>query len=399
MGALDGIRVLELAQGIHGPYAAMLLADMGADVVKVEPPRGELNRSAAVVDGKLTIGSQFYACNRNKRVVCLDLKQPEGCEIVRRLAADSDVLVENMRAGTLEKFGLDYPALSALNPRLIYATGSSYGPVGPDAHLTSLDIVAQAAGGLAAHTGTEDSGPLPAGAAIADHAGALWLSWGIMVALFARERTGRGQRVTSSLLGGQIGLQAWEMTHYLLTGVEPERPGTGHPLARGPWRIFATKDGHFSMGGVTDTTWPGLCEAIERHDLIKDTRFAGAAQRLANTDDLLAILEPVFASFLTAELVRRLRAHGQVVAAVATYSALAQDAQVKANGYLTTLPTDEFGELPMVGMPVQLSETPGSIRTRPPDIDAHTAEVLRELGYADEDVARLYLGGVAGAIV
>jgi formyl-CoA transferase/CoA:oxalate CoA-transferase len=397
MGALDGIQVLELAQGIHGPYAAMLLADMGASVIKIEPPQGELNRSAAVVQGKLTIGSQFYACNRNKRVMCIDLKTEEGRVIVRHLAGRSDVLVENMRAGVLDKYGLGFEEMAALNPRLVYATGSSYGPEGPDAALASLDIVAQAAGGIVAHTGTAETGPLPAGAAIADHAGALWLAWGITVALLARERTGRGQRVTSSLLGGQIGLQAWEMSYFLLTGTEPPSAGPGHPLARGPWRIFATRDGYIGIGGVTDKNWAGLCSAIERPDLVDDPRFAAATQRIANTDALLSLLEPLFREKSTADLVRRLRANGQVVAPVADYAALAADPQVQANQYLTVLPTEEFGDLPMVGLPVQLSDTPGMIRSRPPDIDTHTADILRELGYGDSDVARLYAERVVGA--
>lgn len=399
MGALDGVRVLELAQGIHGPYAAMLLADMGADVVKVEPPQGELNRSAAVVAGKITIGSQFYACNRNKRVMCLDLKKAEGREIAFRLASESDVLVENMRSGVLDKFGLGYDAIRAANPRIIYASGSSYGPAGPRSGEASLDIVAQAAGGLVAHTGTPETGPLPAGSAIADHAGALWLSWGIMVALFERERSGRGQRVQSSLLGSQIGLQAWELSHFLLTGDEPPQSGHGHPLARGPWKVFAARDGHFAMGGVTDARWAGLCQAIGRPELVADPRFASAPERLANTDELVGLLQAHFQTMPTDDLVTSLEASGQVVSPVVNYSGLRMDPQVIENAYLTALPTEEFGDLPMVGMPVTFSESPGEIRSRPPDVDSHTSEILRELGYGEEAIARLYTERIAGAEV
>ncbi|MCC7363172.1 MAG: CoA transferase [Dehalococcoidia bacterium] len=396
MGPLEGIKVIEMANGIHGPYASMLLADMGADVIKIEPPFGDMNRVAAIVEGKYSGGSQFYACNRNKRAMCVDLTRPEGVALVRELLEDTDVLLENMRPGVLDRRGLGYDTLKAELPQLIYASATGYGPIGPRANLASLDIVGQAAGGVVAHTGTEESGPLPAGAALADHGGALWLAYGIMAALYARERTGRGQRVQTSLLGSQIGLQAWEMSHYMLTNQESGRGGTGHPLARGGWRIFAAKDGHFALAGVTDERWQGLCQALGVPGLASDPRFDSAMGRLENGDELLAAIEPLFQSRPVRDLVRALEETDQIVAMVMNYADLCEDEQTRLNGYVTTLHTDEYGDLPMVGLPVSLSETPASIRSRPPDLDANTVEILHGLGRTDEQVAAMYTARIVG---
>lgn len=396
MGALTGVKVIEFGYGIHGPYAAMLLADMGADVIKVEPPTGDINRAAAVVDGPYTVSSQFYACNRNKRVVCLNLKDPSGQEIARRLVGEADVLVENMRTGVLDRFGLGYETLSQDHPKLIYASASGYGPKGPRAGEASLDIVAQAAGGLAAHTGSAETGPMPAGTAVADHAGAVWLALGVMFALYSREKTGRGQRVQSSLLGSMIGIQAWELTHYLLSKVEPPPGGKGHGLAGGIWGIFDAKDGSLALAWATDTRFPALCEAIGRVDLLSDERFATTEARIENTEDLVATLNEILSQWSLEDLIPRLEAADQVFSKVMDYRALAIDPQTLENGYITSFVSQDHGELPMVGFPVALSETPGELRSPPPDIDQHTAEVLTELGYDESAIARLYAAGAVG---
>jgi crotonobetainyl-CoA:carnitine CoA-transferase CaiB-like acyl-CoA transferase len=399
LGPLEGVRVVELANGIHGPYASMILADLGADVIKIEAPTGDLNRAAAVVGDRLKVGSQFYACNRNKRVMCLDLHKPEGLEIAQRLIEQVDVLVENMRPGVLDRLGLGYEHLSTLYPELVYGSASGYGPRGPRAQLPSLDIVGQAAGGLVAYTGTLDTGPLPVGAAVADHAGAVWLALGIIAALFARQQTGRGQHVQSSLLGSQLSLQAWELSHFLLTGVEPEPAERSHPLARGAWRIFHAADGWFALGGVTEPRWPKLCTALRRDDLREDPRFATDAARKEHTLELIAVLSEAFATWPLGELIPALDNADQVAAAVATYSDIVADPQVLTNDYITELHDPTFGPLRMVGMPVHFTDTPGSIRSRPPDMDEHTAAVLSELGYGSEGIADLFSRGIAGASV
>jgi crotonobetainyl-CoA:carnitine CoA-transferase CaiB-like acyl-CoA transferase len=256
--------------------------------------------------------------------------------------------------------------------------------------------VAQAAGGLAAHTGFADTGPLPVGTAVADHAGAVWLATGVLLALYAREKTGRGQLVQSSLLGAQIGLQAWELSHFLLTGTEPPPGGKGHGLAGGIWRIFDAADGSFGLAWATDTRFPALCRAIDRGDLLEDARFATADARVRNTQDLLATLIETFSTWSLADLKPRLEAADQVFAEVMDYRRLATDPQTLENGYITSLVSAEYGELPMVGIPIALSDTPGEIRSRPPELDEHTAEVLGELGYEAGEIAQLYASGAVG---
>jgi crotonobetainyl-CoA:carnitine CoA-transferase CaiB-like acyl-CoA transferase len=397
MGPLDGVRVVEFANGIHGPYAAMLLGDMGAQVIKVEPPVGDLNRSAAVVGrGAFQMGSQFYACNRNKRVMCLDLSTARGIEIALALVDLADVLIENMRPGVLDRLGLGYDVVSRRNPRLIYASATGAGPRGRRATRPSLDLVGQAVSGIVAHTGTRETGPLPVGSAIADHGGAIWLAYGVLLALYARERTGKGQHVQTSLLGSMMALQAWELSHFFLTGEEPSPAGRGHPLARGAWRVYSAADGFFVLAGVTEARWPGLCRAIGRDDLTADPRFATALQRLEYTEDLNAVLEDEFRSWPLGKLMEALETVDQVAAPVLDYTALAEDEQVQENGYIQVLANSGDEPLRMVGIPVSLSKTPGAIRSLPPELGEHTAEILMELGYNDEDIARLVEDGVAG---
>lgn len=397
MGALDGIRVVDLGNAIHGPYAAQLLADMGADVVKVEPPRGELNRGAAVINDRFQLGSQFFACNRNKRTICLDLKQPAGVEVARSLIAKADVLVENTRPGIMDRLGLGYEAMSELNPRLIYGSATAYGAKGPRSTRPSVDIVGQAAGGLLAHTGTPETGPLPAGSSVGDHGGAIWLAYGIVLALYARERTGRGQHVTSSILGSQMGLQQWEITHHLMTGRELPPAGRAHPLIAGPWHVYRAADGHFALGLVNDPRWPKLCREIDCPELIEDPRFATAALRIANTAPLVEILQAKFEQWPLAEVMDRLDRADQTVSPVVNYEQLVADEQTRANGYVVDHPSETLGPVAMVGLPLDLSDTPGSIRSLPPRLDEHTGEVLQELGYTAEEIAALYESQAVGA--
>ena len=396
MGALDGVRVVEFTMGIHGPYAGMLLGDMGAEVIKVEPPNGDINRVAAITNGPYEVGSQFYACNRNKRVACLNLQDEAGLAAAKRLVATADVLIENLRGGVLDRLGLSYAALRDEHPRLIYASASGWGPKGPQATMASVDIIAQAAGGAVAHTGTEGTGPLPTGVALADHAGAVFLALGVMFALYGRERSGRGQMVQTSLFGSQLGMQAWELSHFLLSGEAMGQGGKGHPLAGGIWHIFDAKDGSFALTWVTDERFEALCEIIGRPDLPTDERFASTGDRLDHRGAVYSELQAAFGEWRLSDLLERFEATDQVYSKVNDYGDLASHPQALANEYVTSFMSEDRGELPMLGFPMGLSETPASVRSRPPELDEHTAEVLLELGYEAEAVAALFASGAAG---
>ena len=262
--------------------------------------------------------------------------------------------------------------------------------------MASVDIIAQGAGGSVAHTGTPETGPLPTGVALADHAGAVFLALGIMFALYGRERTGRGQRVDTSLFGSQLGMQAWEFSHYLLDRGELPMGGKGHALARAVWHVFDAADGSFVLAWVTDARFAALCEVMGWDDLGKDARFASAPGRVEHNDELYAALRDGFREWSWAELRARFEATDQVFSKVNAYSDLASHPQALANDYVTSFESAEYGALPMVGFPIGLSETPASVRSRPPHLDEHTTEVLSELGYSGEEIGAMFGSGAVG---
>lgn len=267
MGALDGLKVLDLTIVVQGPQAGAMLHDLGADVVKIElPVVGDTARWIPMTDEDRR-SAYFYALNRGKRSVTLDLHVEAARDALRRLAGTADVLMSNFKPGTMESWGLGYEQFQAINPRLVYATASAFGPVGPDAEREGADLSGQSAGGLISTTGQQGEFPTPVGVVIADHTGSQNLVTAILAALLARERTGRGQRVDVSLLGGMIWAQASEITHYLLTKQAPGRSNRGHPLLHAIYRVFATADGHIAIVGAAGALLPGFWRALERPDL------------------------------------------------------------------------------------------------------------------------------------
>jgi crotonobetainyl-CoA:carnitine CoA-transferase CaiB-like acyl-CoA transferase len=387
-GALQGITVLEAGLLVQGPQAAALLAQLGADVVKVELP-GFGDQARWLPISMTDLRSAYYmGCNRGKRSVTIDVRTAAGRAVFLRLADDADVVITNFKPGTMDGWGLGYDVLAARNPRIVYATGSAFGPIGPDAEREGADLSAQAAGGLINATGTDDGDPTTVAVTIADHISSLNLVSGVLAALMARHRTGRGQRVDVSLLGSQIWAQASEYTYYLASGELPGRPNRGHPMIAGLYGIMPTADGWIAIVGVAGANKPIFYEAIGRPDLTTDPRFDSPLLSKPQKAELFAVLAEVFVTRTTAEWCAILRAAGQRYAPVRNYAEVADDPQVWENGYLADV---DGGRV--VGTPIRLSDTPTHVGGPAPQLGADTVDVLAAAGFTPEEIADLYATG------
>ncbi len=392
-GPLEGVRVLDFTIFQQGPQATLVMADMGADVVKVEPPMfGDLGRVLAMF-GPNRLSAYHLAHSRGKRSITVNLKTDEGREIVRKLIPRVDVMVHNFRPGAMEKLGLGYDDVRPLNPLIIYGHASGWGTKGPKAHHPAYDIAAQARSGLMSMTGETDGGPLPAGVAIADYIGAVNLALAVISALYARETSGVGQKVATSLFGSQIAAQAWELQYYLLSR-RLQRSGRGHAYLPTIWRTFRTKDGWAVVGGVGDDRWSAFCRAIGMPELEHDRRFANAGARKDNLDALYEILDDRFLSKTTTEWLAVLEAHDMICAPVASYEDLSRDPQALENEYLLTVEHPSNGPTQVVGFPWKFSETPARAAPAAPELGQHTEEILLSLGYSWEEIAALRERGV-----
>jgi crotonobetainyl-CoA:carnitine CoA-transferase CaiB-like acyl-CoA transferase len=389
-GPLAGVKVLDFTAYQQGPQATVALADMGAQVTKVEPPLlGDLGRYMALLDEPERFSAYFLAHNRGKRSITLNLKTEEGQQIAHRLAESADVAVHNFRPGVAERLGIGYNELRRANPRIIYAHASGWGSRGPKAELPCFDITAQARGGLISVTGEPDGYPLPAGTAVADYTGAMNLALAIVAALYARERTGAGQKVEASLLGAQVAMQAWQLQYFLLSGQDPGRAGRGGTYLPTIWRVFKTADGHAVIGGMPENRWPSFCQAVGRPELATDPRFENFFVRRLHLDELYAILDPIFVGRSTAEWLETLEAVDTVCAPVATYADVAVDPQVRENEYIVEVDHHLLGRIPMVAHAFSFSETPAQPAASAPELGQHTEEVLSELGYTWEEIGAL----------
>jgi formyl-CoA transferase/CoA:oxalate CoA-transferase len=393
---LSGYRVLELAHLVAGPACGMYLADMGADVIKVEDPRGG-DASRTVYRARVGDESAvFAAVNRNKRSVALDLARPEGRAVFLRLAAQADAVIEAYRGGVAERLGIDYERLAAVNPRIVYCSVSAFGPTGPWRDKPGLDMLLQAMGGLMAVTGEPDGGPVLCGAPVIDTIGALMAGQGVLTALLHRERTGVGQRVDVSLLGGVLLAHAVRLAVYFATGEEPERVGSGHAYLA-PFQAYRAADGGWIYVAVwIERLWPPFCAAVERPDLLDDPRFRTNQDRCRNRRALNAVLEPLFATRSVADWMACLEAHDVLCAPVNRYPDLLHDPQIAASGMLVEEVHPRGGPFRTLDTPVRLHRTPGGIRTSAPALGEHSDQVLGEAGLEAGDIARLRgLGVVA----
>jgi crotonobetainyl-CoA:carnitine CoA-transferase CaiB-like acyl-CoA transferase len=386
---LAGVRVLELAHLIAGPICGMYLADMGADVVKVEsrdaPDAGRSVYPRAVRNGE---GVLHLTVNRNKRGICLDVKQPEGREAFHRLAAWADVIIEGFRGGVAERLGIGYDSVRAVNPRLIYCSISAFGPDGPWRDKPGLDSLAQALGGLMAITGEPDGGPVLCGAPVADTLGGMLAIQGILTALLARAAGGQGQRVDASLLSGMLFAHTARLSVFHETGEALPRYGSGHPEIV-PYQAFEARDGWVFVAAWVDRLWLPFCKAIGLDELGPDPRFATRKDRLEHRRELEQILAPVFRGRPVAHWMDVLEQADVLCAPVNDYPALVRHPQVAATGFITEQDHPRAGRFKTVATPVKLEKTPGTIRTPAPLLGEHTEAVLTEAGFTRAEIASL----------
>jgi len=374
MPPLEGLKVVDLTRVLAGPYCTMMLGDMGADVVKVEDPRGgdETRGWLPFIGGE---SSYYLGVNRNKRSVALDLKSPEGAAALRGLIDGADILVENFRPGSLAALGFGYPELSATHPHLIYCSISGYGQTGPRAHEPGYDVVIQGESGFMDVTGEPDGEPMRAGVAVTDFLAGLYAVQGILLALRDRDRTGLGQHVDISLYDSMLSILRLPLGVLLATGRTPVRVGNDHPSIA-PYETLHAPEGRVIVACGNRRLWERLCTAIERPDLPADPRFATNADRLANRAALKAELETAFARYPLAELMRRLQQHQVACGRVRSVADAVADPQVRARGMWVELVHPEQGVVVNLGSPVRLSRTPATMRLAPPMLGEHTREVL-----------------------
>jgi formyl-CoA transferase len=364
---------------------------MGADVIKIEPPDGDASRRLG--GGRGRERAAFWAVNRNKRGVVVDLKHPKGVEVCRRLAGRADILVENFRPGTLARLGLGFEDLHARAPGLVYASISGYGQTGPRAHRGGFDLVAQGESGIMSITGVPGGPPVKSGVPVCDLGAALLVTYGILSAYIHRLRTGAGQRVETSLLEAGIALSVWEATEYFTTGQPPEPTGSAHRLSA-PYQAIRCQDGYITIGAANDRTWERLCRALGREDLLARPEFATNADRLAHREDLQGIIEALTVERPRAHWQRLLEDAGVPCGPINTYADVFADPQVLAREMLQGVEHRIGGTIRQIGPPVKCSRTPARIRRAAPLLGEHTEEVLLEAGYARAEIEAMAYEGV-----
>lgn len=380
MGVLDGIRIVDLSIGQMGPAATALLAAFGAEVIKVESRRGDPGRGVEIQpDGRSAF---FIAHNRGKKSIALNLRHPAGREVALRLAETSDVFVQSWTPGTVERLGLDYRRVAARKLDIIYASATGFGLSGPRAALPAMDMVAQGAGGLMMANAGGEGEPVATGPTVADQTGAFLLALGIMLALFHRQRTGQGQLVDASLLGGMVALQGWHIAHYLMTGQMALM--SSHRTRRSPlFTFYRASDGWFTIAIIDPRQWPELCRIVGSPALAEEPRFAETAARNQHAAELIALLDGLFAQQPRGHWLPLLEEAGIPCGPVQDYRELAEDEQVLANGYIV-----RAGDGLAPGLPLGLSATPGRLEPAP-ELGQHTEQVLEGLGYSWDQIREL----------
>ncbi len=389
---LDGVRVLELANYMAGPYCGMLLADLGAEVIKIENPQGgDFSRQTGpFVEGE---SAGFMALNRNKKSVTLNLKAARGKAIFLDLVQTADVVVENFRPGTMADLGLDYEALAQVNPRLIYSSASGFGQTGPYSQRAALDLIVQGMSGLMSITGEPGRPPVKVGVPIADLTTALFGALAIVAALRARDHTGEGQSIDLSLLESAVALEVWETSGYFATGEVPEPLGSAHRVSA-PYQAIRTADGYITVGATSPRNWAAFCDAMGLQHLEHDPRFSVVSERRKRYQELAALIEEVTATRPSEHWYRLLEAAGVPCGVLNRIDQVVNDEHVRARGFVVDLRHARLGSVRATGSPMRLSRTPVRLERAGPLLGEHTAEVLAGLGLSVEEVARLAQEGV-----
>jgi crotonobetainyl-CoA:carnitine CoA-transferase CaiB-like acyl-CoA transferase len=389
---LDDLTVLDLTRALAGPYCTMMLADLGARVIKIETPAGGDDTRGwgpPFLEGE---SAYFLSINRNKQSLALNLKDPRGRDVLLRLLHRADVLVENFRPGAMDRLGLGYATIHEVVPRLVYCSISGFGQDGPYRERAAYDLIVQGMGGIMGITGEPDGAPMRVGVAIADICAGMFAAYGIMAALRVRERTGQGQWIDAAMLDGQVAWMTYMAAHYFATGEDPPRAGSAH-LSLVPYQPFPTRDGFVNVAVGSEGLWHKFCAAMEM-PIAGDPRFATNADRVKHRRELLDVLLPVFAQRTTADWVQRLLSSGVPAGPIYGIREVMEDPQVRQRDMVVELQHPRAGRIRVNGVPVKLSETPGRITSPPPMLGEHSEAILLELGCAADDIALLRRDGV-----
>ncbi len=386
---LEGIKVLDLSRALAGPYCTMMLADMGAEVIKIEiPERGDDSRAwgPPFIEGE---SAYFISVNRNKKSMTLNLKKEKSVEIIHRLIKQADVLIENFRPGTMEKLSLSYDEVKEINPKIIYCSISGFGQDGPYRLLPGMDQVLQGMGGLMSITGEPDGPPIKVGVAVADIAGGMFAAYGIVVALFNRETGGKGQMIDLSLLDCQVAWLTYRAGSFFASGEIPKPLGSGHPVIV-PYQAFKAKDVYVNVAAGNDQLWQKFCKALGLENIMNEQRFATNAMRVKNREEIIEIIGDVICTKKADEWLKILTEAGVPCGPIYNMDKIFSDPQVLHREMVKELEHPTAGKVKVTGIPIKLSNTPGEILKAPPVLGQHTKEILSELGFKEIEIEKLY---------
>lgn len=385
-GLLDGVRIIDLTRVLAGPYCTMMLGDLGADVIKIEVPgRGDDTRHWGPPFTDSGESAYFLSANRNKRSMTLNLKSPDGLKILKELVREGDVLVENFKPDTLKRLGLDYSLMKEINPGIIYCTITGYGYTGPYKDRPGYDFIIQALGGMMSITGPEDGEPTRVGVAITDIITGIFSSNAIIAALFAKTRTGSGQRIDMSLLDSQIATLSYVASNYLISKEPTKRYGNGHPNIV-PYQSFKTKDKYIAIAVGNDSQWEKFCNAVDHSEWITDDRFATNNKRVENREIIIPLLDELFESKNANAWVALCEKIGISIGPINNIADVFADPQVQARERVVEIEHSTAGFIPMVASPLNIPTTPPQIRLAPPTLGQHNEEILKNILNYNEDV-------------